>query len=132
MLAYKRNTSISLGTIIKNSKDIEEGLKNDYAYDLNKDDPIQSKNLTYDRLVWSINNVLKTVPANKLLALSHVKKVYDTIKVPKNMKSSLDKAVRDAVYTISEARSIDEIKVYKKRFDNLIEMIKPPKKEKKK
>ena len=48
------------------------------------------------------------------------------------MKSSLDKAVRDAVYTISEARSIDEIKVYKKRFDNLIEIIKPPKKEKKK
>lgn len=132
MLAYKQNTSVSLGTVIKNSKDKEKDLKKDYTYDLNKDDPIQSKNLTYDRLIWSINNVLKTVPANKLLALSHVKKVYDTIKVPKNMKSSLDKAVRDAVYTISEARSIDEIKVYKKRFDNLIEIIKPPKKEKKK
>ena len=132
MLTYKQDTSVSLGTIIKNSKDREKDLKNDYTYDLNKDDPIQSKNLTYDKLVWAINTVLKTVPANKLLALSHVKKVYDTIKVPKNMKPSLDKAVRDAVYTINEARSVDEIKTYKKRFDNLIAIIKPPKKEKKK
>jgi hypothetical protein len=68
----------------------------------------------------------------KLLALSRIKQTYDTIKVSKKNKPLLDQAVVEAVHTIKDSISVDEIKVYQKKFDKELAKIKISKKEKQK
>jgi hypothetical protein len=128
MVIFKKNYDLPLKTVIKRSIEIS---KNGNIEDIKKSVRTNS-NTARNELNKTINFVLKDLSAMKLLALSRIKQTYDTIKVSKKNKPLLDQAVVDAVHTIKDSISVDEIKVYQKKFDKELAKIKISKKEKQK
>jgi hypothetical protein len=134
MLAYRSKNDVSLKEVIKNAKETEKMLEKecDFTIETVKNDTRASKKLTYEELNKTISKLAKQLPAAKLIALGHIKKVYDTVKVPKKFQEQLDYHVRNALYTIRSSHSIEEIKFYRNKFDKDIDGIRIVKKEKKK
>jgi hypothetical protein len=96
-------------------------LENELSFNLIKDTAKLNKDLVVKELDSAISSIVKTLSASKLLALSHVKKTYDSTK--DEDKPKIYKYVLDAVYTIRTARSTEEVKVYRNKFNQGIKSI---------
>lgn len=126
MVLYQRKSNETLDVVRKNARDIDEmnDNKKEYAYEVLKNNPEKSRNITIKELNKTINKFINTMDGAKLLALSKVKSTFDSIKVPRNKQTILDEYTREAVYTIRSAQSIKEINIYRNKFDTMVKSLK--------
>lgn len=121
MLIYRGDIDRPRSTVITNTKHRSKLLEDELSFNLIKDSAKLNKDLVVKELNSAINSIVKTISASKLLALSHIKKTYDNTK--DEDKPKIYKYVLDAVYTIRTARSTEEVKIYRNRFDQGIKSI---------
>jgi hypothetical protein len=121
MLIYRGDIDSTLSTIVANTKNKTKLLEDELSFNLIKDSAKLNKDLVVKELNSAISSIVKTLSASKLLALSHVKKTYDNTK--DEDKPKIYKYVLDAVYTIRAARSTEEVKVYRNKFNQGIKSI---------
>jgi len=121
MLFYRGDIDSTLSTIVANTKNKTKLLEDELSFNLIKDSAKLNKDLVVKELNSAISSIVKTLSASKLLALSHIKKTYDSTK--DEDKPKIYKCVLDAVYTIRAARSTEEVKVYRNKFNQGIKSI---------
>ena len=121
MLIYRGDIDSTLSTIVANTKNKTKLLEDELSFNLIKDSAKLNKDLVVKELNSAISSIVKTLSASKLLALSHIKKTYDSTK--DEDKPKIYKYVLDAVYTIRAARSTEEVKVYRNKFNQGIKSI---------
>jgi hypothetical protein len=121
MLIYRGDIDSTLSTVVANTKNRTKLLENELSFNLIKDSAKLNKDLVVKELNSAISSIVKTLSASKLLALSHIKKTYDSTK--DEDKPKIYKYVLDAVYTIRSARSTEEVKVYRNKFNQGIKSI---------
>ena len=121
MLIYRGDIDSTLSTIVANTKNKTKLLEDELSFNLIKDSAKLNKDLVVKELNSAISSIVKTLSASKLLALSHIKKTYDSTN--DEDKPKIYKYVLDAVYTIRAARSTEEVKVYRNKFNQGIKSI---------
>lgn len=126
MLLCQKKANEPIKIAIDNAKDIDEidNIKKEYNYDILKNDIEKSRMIATKELNKAINKYILTIDGAKLLALSKVKTIFDSTKVPKRKKTTLDSYVIDAIYTIRSAQSIEEINLYKNKFEDKVKSLK--------
>lgn len=97
----------------------EEPIKRNKTKNIHK-----QTSIAYNSLRSAIYTIAsKELVGAKLLALSHVKKVYDKTILPFDYYSSLDMYTKEAVDNIKKANTIAEVKGYKEMFNKEIEIL---------
>lgn len=121
MLVYRGDVDSTRSTVIANTKYRTKLLEKEISFNIAKDTAKLNKDLVVEEINSAINGIIKTLSASKLLALSHIKKTYDSTK--DEDKPKIYRCVLDAVYTINTARSVEEVKVYRNKFNKEIKSI---------
>ena len=126
MMLYQRKSNETLDVVKKNARDIDKmnDSKKEYTYEVLKNNPEKSRNITIKELNKTINKFINTMDGAKLLALSKVKTTFDSVKVPRSKQTILDEYTREAVYTIRSAQSIEEINLSRNKFNTMVKSLK--------